>query len=627
MATLFDDRFDDSTGSGPESRSFAVSRRALFGTVFGGVTTVALLESIGDRFGSAEREPEAVGSVSLSQSTADDLAATPLAGPEGSPEAVDVPEQLGSLTVYRGEAFTYDETPVRSDILQMMIQSSPDSLNFNPASFRQDFQITASYLDPLLWIDDETMEPRPWLAESWEWDENSRTITFTLRDDVRWHDGDRFQARDVAFSFEVYRDDLDSGARNLFTQMESVEAIDPRTVAVTLISPDGNWLLNAATQPMFKRSQYIEHWNAKPVGQRTLSDFSWITESPVGTGPWKIGRRRSVRIECDRNAEYFAGPPQFEQLFLNLTANQEERVAKWNAGESDILANVSVADLPALQDTPGKLYVSNGVRVMFAAFNFANLSRPLPGLLQDIRIRRALSLAINRDRYVDDQFMGFTRGYAAGTVAQPWAHDEGSVSPQQDLDEAIRLLAEAGLTDLNNDGLLEDLNGSPLTFSAIVRDDFDPLLIQLLEELSGDFRQLGVQFQLKVLSADDFYESWTRLRDYDFIAYSYALYPGFTDYDLYGSNFDIRINPQGWNPGGYNNEDVDSFIRRILITTDPERQRDVLGRLQQTVNDDLFGLWFGFPDDLVVTRENLFGYSPNKYLTTWNTRNLWRRSF
>jgi ABC-type transport system substrate-binding protein len=130
--------------------------------------------------------------------------------------------------------------------------------------------------------------------------------------------------------------------------------------------------------------------------------------------------------------------------------------------------------------------------------------------------------------------------------------------------------------------------------------------------------------QVRVLAPDQFQESWTVLRDWDFIAYSYALYPGFTDYDLYGSNYDIRINPQGWNPGGYANDQVDSFIKRILITTELDRQTEILGQLQKEVNDDLFGLWFGFPDDLVLVRPEIRGYTPNKYLTSWNTRLLWR---
>jgi peptide/nickel transport system substrate-binding protein len=263
---------------------------------------------------------------------------------------------------------------------------------------------------------------------------------------------------------------------------------------------------------------------------------------------------------------------------------------------------------------------------MFAAFNFENRSRAFPGLLGDVRIRQALSLAVDRSRYATDLFANTIRPMRAGTIAQAWANDPSVVSPERDAAKAVGLLAEAGLTDLNNDGFLEDFNGEPLILSAIVQENAQPALIQLLQGLSADFREIGIHFEVRVLDAEAFAASWMDSRDYDLIAYAYPLYPGFTDFDLYGSNFDIRANLQGWNPGGYSNEQVDDLIRRQLVTVDLDRQREILAELQEVVNTDLFGLWFGFPDELVIAREEILGFRPNAYLSTWNTRLLWRSS-
>jgi ABC-type transport system substrate-binding protein len=619
-----------------EALHHTLTRRAAFGTVLGGVSGIVLLDRLQGRLAPQSNSAQS-GSIAGRAQPAPSPQATPVASPFASPvaspppaspvpatpEPITPPDTIGQITVFRGESFEYADEPVSSETLTIVVPGGGDNLNFNPAAYRQDFQIAASYLDPLLWINDVTMEPRPWLAERWEWDDSGRSITFSIRRDIRWHDGNRLHARDVAFSFEVYRDDIDSGVRNLFTQMEAVEAIDAETVRVDLLTPDGNWLFNAATQPIFQRRQYLDHWRSRPAGERTLSDFSWDTVTPIGTGPWKVTRRRSVRIEFERNDDYFAGPPHFQALNVGLGGSQGDRLERWRNGEGDILPYVSVFDLESVQDVPAKLYATPGARVMFAAFNFDNRARAFPGLLRDIRIRRALALAIDR-RHNMEVARGFLRGYAAGTVAQPWARDDTLASPDQDLDEARRLLGEAGLSDFNNDGALEDLNGEPLRFSAIVRDDADPLLIRILSESVDDIQQLGVGMELRVLDPEAFYESWASSRDYDLIGYSYALYPGFTDFDLYGSSFDIRINPQGWNPGGYSNEDVDSFIRRILITVDIDRQREVLRRLQETVNEDLFGTWLGFPDELVLARPEIQGYQPNRFLPTWNTRLLWR---
>jgi ABC-type transport system substrate-binding protein len=146
-----------------------------------------------------------------------------------------------------------------------------------------------------------------------------------------------------------------------------------------------------------------------------------------------------------------------------------------------------------------------------------------------------------------------------------------------------------------------------------------------LNGLVEDYGELGATLLIEQLPPDAFFDTWANTRAWDLIAYSYALYPGFTDYDLYGSNWDIRINPQGWNPGGYNNEEVDDLIKKILISPNLTSQGNLLDRLQQIVNgDDLFGLWFGFPNDLVLARKDVQGYQPNKYLPVIDTRLLWR---
>ncbi|MBA3416909.1 MAG: hypothetical protein H0U10_16945, partial [Chloroflexia bacterium] len=123
----------------------------------------------------------------------------------------------------------YGGEPRRGGALTIM-RPTGATRDFNPASFRMDYQVAASYLDPLLRPDDVTMEPQPGLAESWEVAPDGRAITYRLRSGVTWHDGSPLTAADVAFSFEVYRDDVESGAVNLLALLDTVEAVDPRTL-------------------------------------------------------------------------------------------------------------------------------------------------------------------------------------------------------------------------------------------------------------------------------------------------------------------------------------------------------------------------------------------------------------
>jgi peptide/nickel transport system substrate-binding protein len=409
--------------------------------------------------------------------------------------------------------------------------------------------------------------------------------------------------------------------------MDSVEVVDDRTVRVNLTAPDGNWILNASSLPIFSQRQYGDYWNGQPEGERTLTGFGWDDDDlPIGTGPWTVAELTSDDIVLNANADYWQEPPHFEKLVYRFSESQEDRIARWMDGDADLLWPISLADIPALKETEARLFAAPGAQVAFAAFNFENSAREqFPQLLADRRVREALNLAIDRDKYATETFLGLIEQNSAGTVAQPWANDPSVTNPRRDLGKAKQLLADAGFLDSDGDGLLNDPTGVPFVLTAIVRDDANPMLIETLNGLVGDFAELGATLTVDQLPPDSFFDTWASSRAWDLIAYSYGLYPGFTYYDLYGSNWDIRINPQGWNPGGYNNEEVDDLIKKILISPNLTSQANLLDRLQQIVNgEDLFGLWFGFPNDLVLARTDIQGYQPNLYLPVIDTRLLWR---
>jgi ABC-type transport system substrate-binding protein len=239
-------------------------------------------------------------------------------------------------------------------------------------------------------------------------------------------------------------------------------------------------------------------------------------------------------------------------------------------------------------------------------------------------VRRAASLALDRERYADEVFGGFIRWDAAGTIAQPWANDESLRTPARNVAEASRLLDEAGWFDYNGDGLREDATGWPLSAIAILRDDARPELAAIMARAARDLAAVGIGLTVEALPGNAFDERWISRRDYDLIAYAYDLLPGFTDFDLYGSAWDIRTNPSGWNPGGYANADADAAIEEFLNAVSIERQRMALRRLQRAVDDDLFGLWLGFPRDLILIASGIEGFVPDMTWQTAQTWDLWR---
>jgi peptide/nickel transport system substrate-binding protein len=561
------------------------------------------------------------------------VGATPAASPVGSPVASPVaqaspiapgPEMIGQLTVVRDQHPTYSAKHVRGGTLTIG-RVGKTNLDFNPAAFAQDFQIPASYLEPLVWIDGVSMEPKPWLATSWTWNKTDTEITYKLRDDVTWHDGERFGAKDAAFAFEVYRDDIYSANYNLFTNMETAEAIDDVTLKVTLSVPDGNWIRNASSQLIFQREQLVGYWQANEPGSRTLTGFDWEANTPVGTGPWIIDAFRDSRVEFKANRAYWTDSPWTSQMRADFMPDNPTLLKKWHDGDADVVWPVNATDLVSISDRTGFLYAAESTRVMFAAFNFDNPARADPNLFSNPDIRTALSLGIDRARYGQNVFGSFCRTDLAGTIIQPDLYLDGLANPAYDPQRARAMLVRAGFSDATGDGILRYGDGTALKIDVIVASDSDSQLPAVLASISEDLRAVGVVIDVRPLSPDRFDQIWLTEHTFDLIAFSYTLSAGFTDFDLYGSDWDVRTNTQGFNPGGYRNEAVNRAISRALVATDESEYLSALHAIQRTVaGDDLFALWFGSPDELVLTQADVSGFQPNKVWQTLESGEIWK---
>ncbi len=552
--------------------------------------------------------------------TPESTSGTPQAGaatPVASPEAT-------ALQILR-KPYPVDPGPaVPGGELNLLLGTALS--NLNPVSAAVDPQMTLSYLDGLLTTDPETMQPVPALAREWEWNDDGTELILALRGNVQWHDGSALTPEDVRFSYLVYREDTSSGYARFFDLLREIEIIGQRRLRIRFAEPDGGWLANAATLPIFQGAQYQEYWSDQPAGLRSLDGFDWEESPPIGTGPWKVSAWRERRLEFEAHTDYWKDPPYLDRLILSSFEDPVARVERWRGGEADIVWSIPPDQVESLENDEGRLYVCDSARVMFAAYNFQNpVSDPpgSPGLLSDIRLRTALSVAIDRRKYAESVFHGFIQHDLAGTIAQPWLVDHSVKNPPHNTNAAKALLDAGEYVDRNDDGIRESPGGIPLQLTVIVQANGPEGLEATLTSVAEDLSEVGVELKVEVLDQATFNERWQVTRDFDLVAFGYRLYPGFTDFDLYGSAWDIRTNLQGWNPGAYANGEVDDLIAQILSAIDLDEQPGLLRKLQSLVNDDLFGLWFGSPQDLVLVKPHVRGFTPAIEWQTRDTRTIW----
>ena len=604
-----DDAGQESSGSPAAALN---RRRAVIGGVAGAAAVVAGLQGV------------------LAQDSGTPAASTPAASPQASPSApatpAPTPEPTATppsvLTVVTDQRPGANGEPVAGGDLRMFVASAGLD-EFSPVAFRQDPQVGASYLEPMLWAGNVSMEPQPWLVEQWRLSADALTLELDVRHGITWHDDMPFTAADVAFSLQVYQNDINSAVGRFFSNVDQIKLVNAKTVSVTFTRPDAAFVYNACTLPVFAAHQYGDYWNKQEDGNRTLSGFDVTKAKPVGTGPWAIDTISADAIAFKAFAAYWQDRPHADTLTLTAEDDADARLKAWQEGKVDVLP-VSPAQAMSVYDWTGTLYVVESPVAMFAAFNFNNPANVTADMMKNPALRQALTLAVDRVAYRNAVFGGFLDDKATGTITQPWAHDASLTNPPFDLAKAKKTLADGGWSDTDGDGLLEDAHGNTLDLYCVVSSEDRPELIALLQGLNENFNQIGARLTVQVLDPADFLTRWVDNHQFDMVAFTLVQYPAFDEYDLYGSKWDVRTNSAGWNPGSYSNPKADAALDTWFAAKTEDQMKAALASLQQAVNDDLFGLWFGFPRDLVLVRPGVQGFQPNTMLSTWDTRLLWK---
>jgi peptide/nickel transport system substrate-binding protein len=257
----------------------------------------------------------------------------------------------------------------------------------------------------------------PGLAVSWK-NIDPKTWEFKLRPNVKWQDGKPFTAEDVIFSYQRARAVPGSVATfaGYLRTVESVTAKDPLTLVIKTNIPNPDLPLNLASV----------HIVSKHVGEKSTTENYNSGAAVVGTGPYKfVSYTPGDRVVMQRNDDYWNGKALWEKVNYRYINNGAARTAALLSGDVDVIDKVSVSDLAKLKQSPNvKVYPYNGLRVLLIQPSFHEGPSPFitdnngkqldKNPLLDVRVRRAMSLAINRKAVIDRILQG------AATEANQW---------------------------------------------------------------------------------------------------------------------------------------------------------------------------------------------------------------
>ncbi len=400
--------------------------------------------------------------------------------------------------------------------------------------------------------DERAWQPR--LARRWT-RRDSLTLAFELDPRARWQDGAPVTARDVVLGLERGRDPaVAAQTASLLRRIASVTAESERVVVVRFREAYSEQFYDA----VFHAPPLPAHLVGSQPAESLLT--SAFTRAPVGNGPYRFDRRLpGQRLELSANEGFFLGRPGIRRILFLVAADGEARVNLLLAGEADAVDNIyglpnwaRVERLPAFQ-----YYPLPGTQLNYASINFrdpSDQSRPHP-LFQDVAVRRALALALDRARMARTAYGPMTAAPGAPLSSLSGRGVETPPPLPHDTAEARRLLASSGWRDTDGDGVL-DKAGRPLRFSVMV-PSVSASRIRMATEMQEAWRQLGIAAELEQVDRAIFTERHNA---------------GRFDLDMYGVSQDPTPSGlvQSWscagiggsNVIGYCNPRVDSLLAR-----------------------------------------------------------------
>jgi peptide/nickel transport system substrate-binding protein len=340
------------------------------------------------------------------------------------------------------------------------------------------------------------LQPEPWLAERWDTlriAPDTLELTFHLRRDVSWHDGVPTTADDVRFTYERATDPR-TGFPNLASFQwwsRSVEVPDSFTIRFRL-RPHADFLAIWVETPILP-----DHLLAG-VPPEQLGQHPYGTRDPVGNGPFRFVRRiPNQEWVFDANEAFPAalgGRPYLDRVVFRVIPEQTTLLTELLTGRIHVYLGPNPAQAAQIERAGGVRLLSTP----FRSYEYIGWNTRLP-LFEDARVRRALTMAIDRRALVDALLYGHgDLGISTSTPAH-WSHalQQGLEIPH-DPERARSILAEAGWLDRERDGILRNPQGLPFRFTLVTNQGSDTRR-DVTEIVQAQLRPLGIVVEPRTL--------------------------------------------------------------------------------------------------------------------------------
>jgi peptide/nickel transport system substrate-binding protein len=477
--------------------------------------------------------------------------------------------------------------------------------NFNPYTSGELFH--GIMFEPLFVFNNMTGETNYRLAESAVYSDDLKTITLTLRDGLTWSDGTPLTAEDVVFSFMMTQKAPAFDQKGIWSanNLQIIKALDKRTVVFELNKADSTFVWNLASYHIVPK----HIWG-------NVSDLTTFTNpNPVGSGPLTtVQYLKPQQMQLCRNPNYYLkGRPYLDCVTYRSYNDNSQIQPALMTGEidwgSNFIADVESTYVAIDPENNHFWYPANDAIHLYVNTKDAPFS--------DIRVRQALSMALDRDSIVNIAAYGYpTVNYNAGGIAEvytPFINQDISKKYKYltdfNVDKAKQLLDDAGIVDKDGDGFRDDSQGKPIEFDIEVVNGWTDW-IQVVQMVTENYEEIGIKAKVKTVDWA-VYDKDLKEGNYKMaINWSLVATNPILAYQEYFSSSRIG---KTWHAGhGVHSDEIDALIDSFGKTGDKTAQQSILDKLQTITAENL-------PFIPLFSNATWFQYSTKK-ITGWPTK-------
>ena len=465
----------------------------------------------------------------------------------------------------------------------------------------------------------------PGLADSWDLGTDGVTYTFHLHPGVKWHDGQPFTADDVVFSFDatVDKDSLSVRRGDVISVLKSYRKIDDLTVEFTAVAPVATFIDKTVGQVGIVAKHLWQDvkpasWGSDPGS--TGSDPKRV----IGTGAFKfVEWVQNDHVTLAKNPDYYDAentPVYLDQYIYRVLADSNSAIQSLKTGESDV-TEVPFAQAKTLRQSNPELSVVDFDTFSFNYYTANQASAKLP-FFTDPKVRQALQFGLDLQLIADSVYQGFAIP-AVGTqpvLSAAYKPDQVTTVYKLDIEKAKQLLAEAGWTDSDGDGVV-DKNGVKFSFECLYTEGLATYQ-QQIPYMQEAWKAIGVEM---IPTSTPFP---TLSNNIDAGTYDMAVL-GFSwsvDPDQSAMFATTAVPPAGFNTMRYSNPKYDALIDKQNRELDHEKRIALLVEQTNIVTDDAAAGITVFRKTITGAGARVHNYLPNGFGEVWSVPFVWVNS-